>query len=73
MPDGIELSRVLFVSFCAEMFARRHGIGGSEAMRRFVRDGVCEFLSDCYDTLHTQSREAILDDVELFMANKNGE
>lgn len=70
--DGDVFSRVLFVSFCAEMFARRHGIAGGEAMRRFVRDGVCEFLCDCYSTLHTQSGEAILDDVELFMANKGG-
>ena len=59
--------QLLFVAFCIEMYARRHGIGGAEALRRFDAHGVCEFLSDCYDPLHSQDREAILDDIELFM------
>ena len=59
--------KLLFVAFCIEMFARRHGIGGEEALRRFDACGVCEFLSDYYDPLHSQDREAILDDIELFM------
>lgn len=60
-------AQLLFIAFCIEMFARRHGIGGQEALAKFDSCGVCEFLSDYYDPLHSQDREAILDDIELLM------
>ncbi len=59
--------KLLFVTFCVEMYARRHEIPGEEAMKLFDSLGVCEFLLDSYDPLHSQDREVILNDVELFM------
>ena len=58
---------ILFVSFCIEMYARRHGMGGGDVLRLFDEKGVCDFLVDCYDPLHSQDREYILDEIELFM------
>ena len=64
-----ELGRneLLFVSFCIEMYARRHGIDGGDVLRLFDEKGVCDFLVDCYDPLHSQDREYILDEIELFL------
>ena len=59
--------KLLFVSFCIEMYARRHGMDGASVLRLFDEKGVCDFLVDCYDPLHSQGREYILDEVELFM------
>lgn len=58
---------LLFVSFCIEMYARRHGMDGGDVFRLFDEKGVCDFLVDCYDPLHSQGREYILDEIELFM------
>ena len=70
-PQGAarELGRneLLFVSFCIEMYARRHGMDGGYVLRLFDEKGVCDFLVDCYDPLHSQDREYILDEIELFM------
>jgi len=58
---------VLFVSFCVEMYARRHGMSGGDVMRLFDGCGVCEFLVESYDPLHSLDREAILDEIERYM------
>ena len=60
-------SKILFVSFCAEMYARRHDMDGAAVMRLFEKQGICEFLNDSYDPLHSLDREAILDEIEVFM------
>jgi len=58
---------ILFVSFCVEMYARRHGMLGGDVMRLFDGGGVCEFLVESYDPLHSLDREAILDEIERYM------
>ena len=58
---------ILFVSFCVEMYARRHEMSGEAVMRLFDGLGVCEFLVESYDPLHSLDREAILDEIEVFM------
>ena len=67
MDTKIGLDEVLFVSFCVEMYARRHGISGAAAMRTLDAVGACEFLAKFYDPLHSLDREAIIDEVELFI------
>ena len=59
--------KILFVSFCVEMYARRHGRSGVDVVREFDRCGVCEFLVESYDPLHSLDREAILDEIDVFM------
>lgn len=61
------MDHILFVSFCVEMYARRHAMQGADVMRLFSSLGVCEFLVESYDPLHALGREAILDEVETFM------
>jgi len=59
--------QILFVSFCVEMYARRHDRSGEDVMRLFSERGVCEFLVESYDPLHSLDREAILDEIEVFL------
>ncbi len=66
-------NRLLFVAFCIEMYARRHGISGEQAMRIFDEHGVSRFLLDEYEPLHSQGREAIVDDIELFIGKDVGD
>ena len=65
--EHIGKEELLFVSFCIEMYARRHGMDGGDVFRLFDEKGVCDFLVDCYDPLHSQGRDYILDEIELFM------
>lgn len=58
---------ILFVSFCVEMYARRHKCTGLNAMQLFNEYGVCEFLVESYDPLHSLDRDAILDEIEVFI------
>ena len=66
-PVDAGKDKLLFVSFCVEMYARRHGMDGGDVFRLFDENGVCGFLVDCYAPLHSQDREYILDEIELFM------
>ena len=36
-------------------------------MQKFVDLNVCDFLADTYEPLHSLDREAILDEIELYM------
>ena len=65
--ENVGKEELLFVSFCIEMYARRHCMDGGSVLRLFDEWGVCEFLVECYDPLHSQGREYILDEIELFM------
>ena len=42
-------------------------MSGEAVMRLFDGLGVCEFLVESYDSLHSLDREAILDEIEVFM------
>jgi len=39
-------------------------------MRLFSERGVCEFLVESYDPLHSLDREAILDEIEVFIKGR---
>lgn len=52
-----------FVVFCIENTAARLGISGDELYKEMKRlDAIKEFLYPSYSTLHTQSKEYIVDE-----------
>ena len=59
-----------FVLFCVEMYAQKHEISGRVVMDRFSEYGVVDFLRDGYDVLHTQGREYIISEIEIFLDNR---
>lgn len=57
-----------FLSFCIEQYKNAHRLSGGDAMAVLDRYGVLEYLADHYDTLHTQSRQWLLEDIDEFIS-----
>ena len=64
--------RLAFTVLAIEASAQKMGISPSEMRKRLDKVGLIKSLiQDCYDTLHTESREAVAND--LVEAIKNWE
>jgi len=57
-----------FISFCLEMYAARGSISGREAMERFKRFGVVDYLEQNYEALHTQGFGWILPAIDDYIS-----
>lgn len=63
--------KLAFAASCVEGLARRLGEPYTEVYERMSRTGAIEnYILPFYDTLHTESREYLLDDVMEYMNNK---
>ena len=59
-----EFDRLAFTVLAIEASAQKMGISPSEMRKRLDKVGLIKSLiQDCYDTLHTESREAVASDV----------
>lgn len=59
-----EFNRLAFTVLAVEASAQKMGISPSEMRRRLDKVGLIKSLiQDCYDTLHTESREAVASEV----------
>ncbi len=54
----------VFISFCVEQYAHEKGLTAPEAMLAFDRNGILEYLQQHYETLHTESQQWLLKDIE---------
>ena len=71
MDESDNNGRVLeCVLFCVEMYAQRGEISGRVVMDKFTDYGVIDFLREGYDVLHTQGREYILSEIDIFLKNR---
>ena len=62
--------RLAFTVLAIEAAAQKMGISPSEMRRRLDKVGLIKSLiQDCYDTLHTESREAVANDVVEALKN----
>ena len=69
-PRTPEFDRLAFTVLAIEASAQKMGISPSEMRRRLERVGLVKSLiQDCYDTLHTDSREAVANDVVEALKN----
>ena len=65
-----EFDRLAFTVLAIEASARKMGIPPWEMRRRLEKVGLIKSLiQDCYDTLHTESREAVANDVVEALKN----
>lgn len=70
MKASPEFDRLAFTVLAIEAAAQKMGITASEMRRRLDKVGLIKSLiQDCYDTLHTESREAVAADVVEALAN----
>ena len=61
-----------FVVFCIENTAKRMKISGSEVFRELMKTGGIErFLYPSFPTLHTQSKDYIIDEVTNYIREHN--
>ena len=62
-----------FVVFCIENVAERLGVGGDEIYKRFTQDSdiLDSYIIPSYDSLHTQGKEYITDDIIDYMRERN--
>ena len=61
---------VVFLSFCIEHYAQRHGMTSLQAYALFRQYGVDAYLVNGFDVLHTQGEETIMHDIELYIRNR---
>lgn len=59
-----------FVSFCIENFKVKHTMPGKDTAVLFKQSGVIEFIKDGYEMLHTQGKEYIIEEIEIFLKNR---
>ena len=56
-----------FISFCIEQYKNGKKLTGAEAMRQLDEYHALDYLSEHYDTIHTQSRQWIMEDIDEFI------
>lgn len=65
-----EFDRLAFTVLAIEASAQKMGISPSEMRRRLDKVGLIKSLiQDCYETLHTESREAVANEVAEALKN----
>lgn len=70
MKRSPELDRMVFTILAIESAAQKMDIPPEEMLRRLDRVGLAKSLiEDCYDSLHTESREAVAADVVEALKN----
>lgn len=62
-----------FVSFCIENFKIKHSMSGKDIANLFKVSGVLGFIINGYEMLHTQGKEYILEEIEIFLKNRGYE
>ena len=68
-PDDISL----FLAFCIEQYKQRHNLTGEQSMQLLNQYGVLEYLAECYEPLHTQSAQWIMEDIDEFIEKRQHE
>ena len=65
-------NELLFPVFCIENVAERLGLNGEEIYRLLTEksDILDNYIIPCYDALHTQGKEYIVNDIVEYMQEK---
>lgn len=56
-----------FVAFCIEEYRVVKGLTGEETVNLFNKYGVTDYLSKCYEPLHTQGRQWLMAEIDEFI------
>ena len=60
-----------FKAFCFEAYRAEHKLSGIEAMERFKKYDVLDYLNTCYAALHTTGRDFIVKDIDMFIEKRS--
>ena len=61
-----------FKVFCFEAYRAEKKLSGKEAMKLFKQYGVLDYISACFDVLHTAARDYIIEDIDIFINTRKG-
>lgn len=61
---------LLFLSFCLENYKEHINKSAEETLFLFNKYSVIDYLKDVFDTLHTQSKEYILSEIDTYIRNR---
>ena len=53
----------IWIAMVLSVYAKKLGIAISEAAERLLSDGGLGYLEDCYEALHTQSNEDVVNEL----------
>lgn len=56
-----------FVAFCIEEYKAAKKMTGKQVIDLFDRYGVTGYLSQCFEPLHTQGRQWLMDEIDEFI------
>lgn len=65
-----ETKTIEFISFCIEMYAKKHAVSGSYIAQAFEKAALIDFLMDNYEELHTQGENYIIPLLEEKLQDK---
>lgn len=57
----------LFVAFCIEEYGAAKGMAGEQVLDLFAKYGLTEYLSECYEPLHTQGRQWLIEEIDEYI------
>ena len=62
--------KIDYAVYVVEAYRRAKGLSGAEVSRLFDDTGAFKFIEDCGDSLHCQSDEATIADIDEFIAGR---
>lgn len=65
--NGKDRDIALFVAFCIEEYGAAKGMTGEQVLDLFSQYGVTEYLSQCFEPLHTQGRQWLIEEIDEFI------
>lgn len=57
----------LFVAFCIEEYGVAKGMTGKQVFDLFTQYRVTDYLSKCFEPLHTQGRQWLIEEIDEFI------
>ena len=58
----------LFVAFCIEEYGASKGMAGEQVLDLFSQYGVTDYLSSCFEPLHTQGRQWLIAEIDEYIS-----
>ncbi len=62
-----EKDTALFVAFCIEEYKSLKGMTGEAVLDLFSQYGVDSYLIECFEPLHTQSRQWLMAEIDEYI------
>ena len=59
-----------FKVFCLEQYKNEHKLSGRDAIERFAKYGVLEYISSFFDVLHSYGGKYIVQDIDMFIESR---